>query len=189
MWEWIGLIPKQRATLALPYCCGATVLSSDLYRQSVPLGSQPCTCTDLNVGSGVQPGPTARTSAHLGLGRMDALVPFHKSQQLQFREDSQNLAVLMEKGIHFSAFHLCLKHLAYTKWATSTAIADEAIAWFLFQSCSPHGDNSGIEVFLIQNNYVASNVGNLFHGNWSTAGQPFQKNWDGSTPPQTLAVA
>lgn len=91
------MIPKQRATLVLPNSCGATMLSSDLYIQSVPLESQAqnCTCTDLNVGSGVQPGPTVRTAAHLGLGSMDALVPFYESQKLQFREELQNLAVLM----------------------------------------------------------------------------------------------
>lgn len=76
----------------------------------------------------------------------------------------------MEKRMHITAFHLCLKHLAYRKQPSSTAIAHEAIAQFLFWSGFPYRDNSGTKVFLSQNNYAASNVGNLLHGNYITAG-------------------
>lgn len=71
----------------------------------------------------------------------------------------------MENRIDITAFHLCLKHLAYRKQPSSTAIAHEAIAQFLFWSAFPCSNNSGIKVILYQNNYAASNVGNLFHGN------------------------
>lgn len=70
-----------------------------------------------------------------------------------------------KKRFPITAFHSCLKYLAYRKQPRSTPIADEAIAQFLFQSSSPYEDNSGIKVLLLQNKYAASNMGNLFHGN------------------------